>query len=97
MILFAVFGILGLRLPVVLIIGYSLHGFWDVIHEMHAYGEAVHFSIRELTSVPLSVRRFLRSLRLVCCRLFLYSAARVECRVEGACPVRWPTLGTIEL
>ena len=31
-IVFAVFGILGLRLPVVLIIGYSLHGVWDVIH-----------------------------------------------------------------
>ena len=29
-IVFAVFGILGLRLPVVLIIGYCLHGIWDV-------------------------------------------------------------------
>src|SRR5215470_5501089 len=37
-IVFAVFGILGLRLPVVLIIGYSLHGIWDVFHEIHAHG-----------------------------------------------------------
>ncbi len=37
-IVFAVFGILGLRLPVVLIIGYCLHGIWDVVHEIHAHG-----------------------------------------------------------
>jgi hypothetical protein len=37
-IVLAVFGILGLRLPVVLIIGYSLHGIWDVVHEIHAHG-----------------------------------------------------------
>src|SRR6266853_6177636 len=37
-IVFAVFGIFGFRLPVVLIIGYCLHGFWDVLHEVHAYG-----------------------------------------------------------
>ena len=57
-IVFAVFGILGLRLPAVLIIGYSLHGIWDVIHEMHAYGGEGHFSIRELTSVPLAYGAF---------------------------------------
>ena len=44
---------LAVRLPVVLIMGYSLHGIWDVIHEMHAYGGEGHFSIRELTSVLL--------------------------------------------
>src|SRR5262245_44971320 len=36
-ILFAVFGILGLRLPVALIVGYSLHGVWDTLHEIHAH------------------------------------------------------------
>src|SRR6476620_2980013 len=40
-IVFAVFGILGLRLPVVLIIGYCLHGFWDVLHEV----ESVHSAL----------------------------------------------------
>jgi hypothetical protein len=57
-IVFAAFGVLGLRLPVVLIIGYSLHGIWDVIHEMHAYGWDGPFSIRELTSVPLAYGAF---------------------------------------
>src|SRR5215813_10456625 len=39
-ILFAMFGILGLRFPVMLIIGYSLHGVWDIVHEIHAHGGA---------------------------------------------------------
>jgi Family of unknown function (DUF6010) len=73
-IVFGVFGILGLRFPAVLIIGYCLHGIWDVGHEVHAYGGG-----------PL--RRFLRSFRLVRGRLFLHSAARVECGLEGACPL----------
>src|SRR4029453_11094151 len=37
-IVFALFGILGLRLPFVLIVGYCLHGIWDVVHELHAHG-----------------------------------------------------------
>src|SRR5881396_3807635 len=32
-IVFAVFGLFAIRLPVVLIIGYVLHGVWDVLHE----------------------------------------------------------------
>jgi hypothetical protein len=57
-IVFAVFGILGLRLPVVLIIGYCLHGIWDVIHEMHAYGGGGPFRVHELTNVPLAYGAF---------------------------------------
>src|SRR5215813_8324946 len=34
-IVFTVFGILGLRFPVALIVGYSLHGVWDIVHEIH--------------------------------------------------------------
>ncbi len=57
-ILFAVFGIFGLRLPVVLIIGYCLHGIWDVIHEIHAYGGGGPFGAHELTRVPLAYGAF---------------------------------------
>src|SRR5882724_5341208 len=39
-----VFALLGIRVPVVLIIGYLLHGVWDVLHESHAYGGADLFS-----------------------------------------------------
>ena len=37
-VVFAMFGLLGLRFPVVLIVGYLLHGIWDVLHEVHAFG-----------------------------------------------------------
>jgi hypothetical protein len=57
-IVFAVFGILGLRLPVVLIIGYCLHGFWDVLHEVHAYGGVSPFGAHELTELPLAYGAF---------------------------------------
>ena len=57
-IVFALFGILGFRFPVVLIIGYCLHGIWDVIHEMHAYGVSGPSSIPELTKVPLAYGAF---------------------------------------
>jgi hypothetical protein len=57
-ILFAVFGILGLRLPIVLIIGYCLHGIWDVIHEIHAHGGVSSFSAHELTELPLAYGAF---------------------------------------
>src|SRR6476646_4938219 len=57
-ILFAVFGILGLRLPVVLIIGYCLHGFWDVLHEVHAFAGVSPFGAHELTELPLAYGAF---------------------------------------
>jgi hypothetical protein len=31
---FAVLGLLGVPVPVALIIGYVLHGFWDLLHEI---------------------------------------------------------------
>jgi hypothetical protein len=57
-IVFAVFGILGLRLPVVLIIGYCLHGIWDVVHEIHAHGGASPFGAHEMTELPLAYGAF---------------------------------------
>ena len=57
-ILFAVFGILGLRLPVVLIIGYCLNGFWDVLREVHAFAGISPFGAHELTELPLAYGAF---------------------------------------
>ena len=57
-IVFTVFGILGLRFPVALIIGYSLHGIWDVVHEIHAHGGANPFGAHELTELPLAYGAF---------------------------------------
>lgn len=57
-IVFALFGILGLRLPVSLIIGYCLHGVWDVVHEIHAHGGVSPFGVHKLTGIPLAYGAF---------------------------------------
>lgn len=57
-IVFTMFGLLGLRLPVVLIIGYLLHGVWDVLHEIHAHGGADLFGTHQLTQLPLAYGAF---------------------------------------
>jgi uncharacterized protein DUF6010 len=53
-IVFAVLGILGLRLPVVLIVGYCLHGVWDVVHEIHAFSGVSPFGVHQMTELPLA-------------------------------------------
>ena len=57
-IVFAVFGILGLRFPVALIFGYSLHAIWDVVHEIHANGGVSKFGAHEMTELPLAYGAF---------------------------------------
>jgi len=53
----AIFGLVGARLPVVLIIGYVLHGAWDVLHEIHAHGEVDLFG-DQVTEFPLASGAF---------------------------------------
>lgn len=55
---FAVLGLLGVRAPVVLIIGYFMHGFWDVLHEIHAHGGGDLFGVNRVTEVPLAYGAF---------------------------------------
>jgi hypothetical protein len=57
-IVFAVFGIFGLRLPVVLIIGYCLHGIWDVVHEIDAHAGASPFGAHKISEIPLAYGAF---------------------------------------
>jgi hypothetical protein len=57
-ILFAVFGVLGIRVPVVLIIGYLLHGVWDVLHEIDAHGGVDLFGAKQPTEIPLAYGAF---------------------------------------
>jgi len=40
---FAVIGLIGVRLPIALMIGYPLHGLWDLLHELSAHGTRVGF------------------------------------------------------
>ena len=51
---FSVFGLLGVRFPVVLILGYVLHGLWDAVHEYNAYTGTSLLGDRPMTSVPMA-------------------------------------------
>lgn len=51
--LFAVLGVFGTRLPAALILGYPLHGLWDLLHEWHAHAGAVIVAPEQLTPIPL--------------------------------------------
>ena len=51
---FAVIGLVGVRLPIALMIGYPLHGVWDLLHELSAHGTRVAFEPQQLTAVPLA-------------------------------------------
>jgi hypothetical protein len=52
--LFAGLGLLGLRLPALLIIGYALHGAWDLAHEAFLYLGPAPGDIRSVTAIPLA-------------------------------------------
>jgi hypothetical protein len=77
-IVFAVFGILGVRLPVVLIIGYSLHGIWDLVHEIHAHGGVTLFGGHKITELPLAYGTFCAAFD--CCVAAYFYARRSQWR-----------------
>ena len=51
---FVAIGLLGVRLPSFLIVGYSLHGVWDLLHELQAHGAYSAFEPGQLTPIPLA-------------------------------------------
>jgi Family of unknown function (DUF6010) len=51
---FVAIGLLGVRLPFALIVGYSLHGLWDLLHELQAHGAYSAFEPGQLTPIPLA-------------------------------------------
>jgi hypothetical protein len=51
---FVAIGLLGLRLPSLLVAGYVLHGLWDLIHELQAHGAYSAFAPGRLTAIPLA-------------------------------------------
>ena len=55
---FAVIGMLGVRLPFALMVGYSLHGVWDFVHELQAHGGPSLFEPGQLTAIPLAYGLF---------------------------------------
>src|SRR5262249_53653229 len=51
---FVAIALLGARLPAALIVGYLLHGVWDLLHELQAHGTYSAFGPGQLTAVPLA-------------------------------------------
>jgi hypothetical protein len=54
---FAVLSVWGSRVPVVLMLGYVLHGLWDLHHELHAHA-GVDFGTSTVTEIPLAYGAF---------------------------------------
>src|SRR4029434_9681549 len=51
---FAALGVVGVRVPFALIVGYLLHGLWDAVHEFNAHAGSSLLGARQATSVPLA-------------------------------------------
>jgi hypothetical protein len=53
-VIFSLIGLFGIRLPIALIVGYPLHGLWDLLHELQAHGAWFGFQPEQLTAIPLA-------------------------------------------
>lgn len=51
---FVAIGLLGIRVPFALIVGYPLHGLWDMLHELHVHAGFSVFEPGQATAVPLA-------------------------------------------
>jgi hypothetical protein len=56
-IIFAVLGVLGCRVPALLMLGYALHGAWDLLHEIHGH-TGIRFGTRSWSEIPLAYGAF---------------------------------------
>jgi hypothetical protein len=61
-VLFALMGLFGVRLPIALVIAYPLHGVWDLVHELQAQGAISAYYLGQLTAVPLAYGVFCAAL-----------------------------------
>ena len=51
---FVAIGLLGIRVPFAIIVGYPLHGLWDLLHELQTHGGYSVFEPGQATAVPLA-------------------------------------------
>jgi hypothetical protein len=66
----------GARLPFALLVGYPLHGLWDLLHELHAHGAYSAFEPSQLTAIPLAYGVFCAAFDL--CMAAYFYARRAE-------------------
>lgn len=55
---FVAISLLGMRLPFALMVGYSVHGLWDLLHELQAHGQHSPLQPGQLTAIPLAYGLF---------------------------------------
>lgn len=53
-VVFALIGLFGVRVPAALVVGYPLHGLWDMVHEVHTHVAWSLFEPGQLTAIPLA-------------------------------------------
>lgn len=68
---YVVIALVGARFPFALIIGYSLHGVWDLLHELQAHGIGSAFEPGQLTAIPLAYGIFCAAFDL-CVAAYVY-------------------------
>lgn len=51
---FVVLALLGLRVPSALVLGYALHGAWDLVHEASVHLASGSGDARQLSEIPLA-------------------------------------------
>ncbi len=68
---FVAIALAGARLPFVLIVGYSLHAVWDLLHELQAHGASA-FEPGQLTPIPLAYGIFCAAFDL-CMAAYFYT------------------------
>jgi hypothetical protein len=51
---FVVLALLGLRLPAALVLGYALHGAWDLVHEVSVHLASASGGARRFSDIPLA-------------------------------------------
>jgi uncharacterized protein DUF6010 len=87
-VVFVAIGLLGMRLPFALIIGYSLHGLWDLLHEFQAHGVYSVFEVGVLTTIPLAYGFF--------CLAFDFSVAGYSCTQRAQWISAWKDGGGLQ-
>jgi len=80
---FVVVALLGARLPFFLIIGYSLHGIWDLLHEIQLHGAYSAFEPGRMTAIPLAYGVFCAVFDFYVAAYFLMRRRRVPLVPNG--------------
>src|SRR5262249_32464597 len=73
---FVAIALLGARLPAALIVGYLLHGVWDLLHELQAHGTYSPVGPGQVTAIPLAYGVFCAAFDF-CIAAYIY-ARRAE-------------------